>query len=366
MPHFKKRIPNLTGCVVDDGALLLKKLVGSGAFGKLYRGSSLSSSESKPRVYAVKCLRNTRMYDGQESLAGNERHFHSLVSNHPNIVTLHRHFTDSSKKHIFFVMDFHSSGDMSVAIADGLYHKNSTLIKRTFTQLVDAVKFCHNLGVYHRDIKPENILVDHDGGNPCLTDFGLATSYVNTYEYECGTVPYMSPGAFPFCPQGLLAYSRCVDDAWALGITLINLVASQLPWHAARVSTDGRFKEFIRGKKSFLHRHQPLSRPLIRLLARLLHLDPWKRIPLAEFAEKLEGIDELCISEEELVRASEGMREWAMWEVPGRPLAAGSRRGLWSPSRLYPPVGLLLEKRAKDIAVCSGGCDSGASDRDDH
>ncbi|KAJ7613564.1 hypothetical protein FB45DRAFT_1036491 [Roridomyces roridus] len=109
MPHVQKRLPNLTGCAVDDGALLLKKLVGSGAFGQLYRrvetrssvssqgsswasssssNSSLSSSESsdsefKPRVYAVKCLRNTRMgesYDGWESLAANERHFRFVLS----------------------------------------------------------------------------------------------------------------------------------------------------------------------------------------------------------------------------------------------------------------------------------------------
>ncbi|KAJ7624570.1 kinase-like domain-containing protein [Roridomyces roridus] len=348
MPHFKKRIPNLTGCVVDDGTLLLKKLVGAGAFGKLYRGvetesacssrrsswassssdsslsssESSSSSESKPRVYAVKCLRNTVMYDGQESLAANERHFHSLVSNHPNIVTLRRHFTDSSKKHMFFVMDFYSSGDMSLAIADGLYHRNSALIKRTFAQLGDAVTFCHNLGVYHRDIKPENILVDHEGENPRLTDFGLATCYASTYDYECGTIPYMPPESFLESCTGP-CYSD-FSDAWALGITLINLVASQLPWDAARVSTDARFNEFIGGKKSFLHRHQPLSRPLIRFLARFLHLEPWKRIPLAEFAEKLEGIEDLFISEEELERASEGTREWARREGPGRPLVGES------------------------------------------
>ena len=31
--------------------------------------------------------------------------------------------------------------------------------RRVFSQLLDAVGYCHQQGVYHRDIKPENVLL---------------------------------------------------------------------------------------------------------------------------------------------------------------------------------------------------------------
>ena len=34
------------------------------------------------------------------------------------------------------------------------------LVKRIFKQIVNAVDYCHTIGVIHRDIKLENILLD--------------------------------------------------------------------------------------------------------------------------------------------------------------------------------------------------------------
>lgn len=32
--------------------------------------------------------------------------------------------------------------------------------RRVFGQLLDAVGYCHQQGIYHRDLKPENVLLD--------------------------------------------------------------------------------------------------------------------------------------------------------------------------------------------------------------
>ena len=40
-------------------------------------------------------------------------------------------------------------------------------------QILDALHYCHSLGVVHKDVKPENIMLDKNK-NIKLTDFGFA------------------------------------------------------------------------------------------------------------------------------------------------------------------------------------------------
>jgi serine/threonine protein kinase len=56
------------------------------------------------------------------------------------------------------------------------YLGQDELIRNVFLQIVDALSYCHSMGIFHRDLKPENILVTRDGEKVCIADFGLATS----------------------------------------------------------------------------------------------------------------------------------------------------------------------------------------------
>ena len=41
---------------------------------------------------------------------------------------------------------------------------------------MDAINYCHEMGIAHRDLKPENLLYDSDADDAIIkiSDFGLA------------------------------------------------------------------------------------------------------------------------------------------------------------------------------------------------
>jgi MAP/microtubule affinity-regulating kinase len=66
--------------------------------------------------------------------------------------------------------------------------------RKIFSQLVNAIAFCHSKNIIHRDIKLENIIVDSNF-NLKLIDFGFgAVSPSNKLQsFFCGTPSYMPP-----------------------------------------------------------------------------------------------------------------------------------------------------------------------------
>jgi serine/threonine protein kinase len=107
----------------------------------------------------------------------------------------------------YVVIEFCPEGDLFTNITEhGRYVGNDYLAKRVFLQILDAVEYCHSIGIYHRDLKPENILVTDLGLTVKLADFGLATTEYITSDFGCGSTFYMSPGKSSFCFQ-FISYS---------------------------------------------------------------------------------------------------------------------------------------------------------------
>ncbi|KAJ7633155.1 kinase-like domain-containing protein [Roridomyces roridus] len=334
-----KRLPEITGDYVDAGALYLEKFIGAESYAKLYKAvetgevdpdsepssrrsswssaasSSFSSSSVVNKVWAVKILRKPKSYEEDPAIYEREFAMHSRVSSHPNVVSLHGHFVE--RGYFFLVMDFQAMGTLVHAIRSGVYQRNSALIKRTFGQLTDAVLFCHKQGVYHRNIKPSHVLVDYWGCNPCLTDFGLATTEDINEQLGFGTAAYMTPESFDL-GAGPGSYSAARSDYWAMGVTLFNMITRQAVWYSARPVEDVRYGIFLRHRKRYLRDRFPISFPFARLCSRFFTLEPAERPSLLEFNEQVQKMDDVYIDEIDVHTAALVVRKQVWWRGPGR------------------------------------------------
>lgn len=198
--------PLLRCCTPEErlGLLLANRLeltsiLGVGAYGVVYTAIDIHTHIP----YAVKALNKIGLDPRQRKFQQREIKLHHLASQHPNVVSLVRIM--DSVDCTFVVIEFCPEGDLFSNITErGLFVGNDPLAKRAFLQILDAVDYCHSIGIYHRDLKPENILVTDGGMTVKLADFGLATTDYLTSDFGCGSTFYMSPGRF-YPPMRLIS-----------------------------------------------------------------------------------------------------------------------------------------------------------------
>ncbi|EGN92876.1 hypothetical protein SERLA73DRAFT_146503, partial [Serpula lacrymans var. lacrymans S7.3] len=189
-------------------------------------------------------------------------------------------------------MDFASDGDLfSQILHNCRYLGNDRLIKHIFLQLLDAVEYCHSLGIYHRDLKPENVLCFEGGLRIAITDFGLATTDRFSEEFRTGSVYHMSPECQggSFAPTG--SYSPLFNDIWSLAIILLNLATGRNPWKSASAS-DPTFQAYLQDPLNFLPTVLPISLEVNDILTRMLEVDWRQRSTLAEVRKAILAVDQ--------------------------------------------------------------------------
>nr|BAJ33938.1 unnamed protein product [Eutrema halophilum] len=204
---------------IEDFEVL--KVVGKGAFGKVYQVRKKETSE----IYAMKVMRKDKIMEKNHAeYMKAERDILTKID-HPFIVQLKYSF--QTKYRLYLVLDFINGGHLFFQLYhQGLFRED---LARVYTaEIISAVSHLHEKGIMHRDLKPENILMDVDG-HVMLTDFGLAKEFEeNTRSNSmCGTTEYMAPEIVRGKGHDKAA------DWWSVGILLYEmLTGSHLLWGA--------------------------------------------------------------------------------------------------------------------------------------
>lgn len=134
---------------------------------------------------------------------------------HPNVVKLMEVFYEDD--YIFLVMELLSGGELFERIVEKDYYTEREA-SDTIRPIIDAIRYCHGMGVIHRDLKPENLLYssDEEGAPLKITDFGVARFLQHNHiaTTAVGTPHYVAPEVI----HGK-GYGREVDF-WGIGVII--------------------------------------------------------------------------------------------------------------------------------------------------
>uniref|UniRef100_A0A7N1A3V8 non-specific serine/threonine protein kinase n=1 Tax=Kalanchoe fedtschenkoi TaxID=63787 RepID=A0A7N1A3V8_KALFE len=261
-----ENIPEMGGLL--GGRYEVGKLVGYGAFAKVYHARDVRSGQS----VAIKCVSKQRIVTG--GLTSQIKREISIMRrmHHANIVKLYEVMATKTK--IYFVMEYEKGGELFAKVSRGRFSED--LSRKYFHQLISAVGYCHARGVFHRDLKPENLLLD-DSWNLKISDFGLSALKEQIgpdglLHTQCGTPAYVAPEVL-----GKNGYDGAMVDVWSCGVILYVLIAGYLPFNDRNLMV--MYRKIYEGEFRFPKWTSP---DLRRFLLRLLDPNPTTRITVED------------------------------------------------------------------------------------
>ncbi|XP_077215026.1 CBL-interacting serine/threonine-protein kinase 14-like [Tasmannia lanceolata] len=253
------------------GKYEIGKLLGCGAFAKVYHARNIETGQS----VAIKSISKKKIMRG--GLVAHVKREISIMRRlrHPHIVKLFEVLATRSK--IFFVMEYIKGGELFAKVAKGRFSED--LSRRYFQRLISAVGFCHSRGVFHRDLKPENLLLD-ENGDLKVSDFGLSAvseqiQNDGLFHTLCGTPAYVAPEIL--AKKG---YDGAKIDIWSCGVILFVLNAGYLPFNDPNLMV--MYRKIYKGEFRCPRWTSPDMR---RMLSRLLDTNPDTRITVDEIIQ---------------------------------------------------------------------------------
>lgn len=227
----------ITARSVDAGEFKRIKLIGQGAFGKVYLGKW-----NKTTAVAIKEVDIARASNREE--IEREVGIMSGLGNHPHVVNFIGQWIDEDAQTLFIVTAFYPNGSLH----DYLVKNAANHAEPTETELMcmarDAaagVLFLHQRKVIHRDIAMRNCLVTAEK-RVAVSDFG--TSRIVEEGEDAGytanlimAVRWMAPECFDRVNKydngeatSAKAKFSTTTDVWAFGVMLYEMWTRRLPY----------------------------------------------------------------------------------------------------------------------------------------
>ncbi|KAG1326098.1 CBL-interacting protein kinase 1 [Cocos nucifera] len=233
------------GEIVRLGKYEIGRTLGEGNFGKVKHARRIDSGQS----YAVKILERKRVID-LKIRDQIKREIGTLkLLRHPNVVRLYEVL--ASKTKIYMVLEYVTGGELfdKIALKGRLPEHEG---RKLFQQLIDAVSYCHDKGVFHRDLKNDGLL-----------------------HTTCGSPNYVAPEVL--ANRG---YDGAKSDIWSCGVILYVILTGYLPFDDRNLAV--LYQKIFKGEFQIPKWLSPGARNMIR---RILDPNPHTRINVAQIKE---------------------------------------------------------------------------------
>jgi serine/threonine protein kinase len=302
------------------GKYPLLGVIGKGSMGVVYK----SFDPHIKRPVALKTIRRDQINeDGTENVPARFRHEAQAAGGlaHPGIVAVYEYGEQDA--YAYMAMEYVEGRSLRECF-EGHVPFSVAQVVDVVSQLLDALQYAHERGVWHRDIKPANILL-MSNGRVKLTDFGIArieSSMLTQVGAIMGTPGFIAPEMY---------LSDSFDnriDLFAAGVVLYQLLAGTPPFVGSaekvmlKVCYETPLPPSVAARLPTL---QPFDAVLRRALARR---------PEDRFATAGQFLEALRLAHAQLISGPGGPDETI---IRPRPSAAGNSRPSTGESASQPP-----------------------------